>query len=178
MEIEMRTTRTAILLYCMLCGVTLFVFSHRFVNAEITPKWLVLMPVIGVIGMLRNMPYPGVFPSVKSASVIITGCCVVVFVREWTTSGFNPILLTHLTGLVLLFFLIRQAVTTCPSQYPYGTVMFFAMMLSLHGIFQHAGVLSSANSNFAVTGGFDNPSGFASALVCVFPLCFYFLRTG
>jgi hypothetical protein len=50
-----------------------------------------------------------------------------------------------------------------------------ATALAFHGLLQYAGVFHSTN-NFRITGSFDNPAGFASALVCVFPFVFYFFR--
>jgi len=39
----------------MLCSMTLFISSHRFVNKEITPKWLCLMFAVGILGVVWSM---------------------------------------------------------------------------------------------------------------------------
>ena len=49
---------TGILICCILCGITLFVSSSRFVNAEVTPKWLGLMLAIGVMGLGEEYAVP------------------------------------------------------------------------------------------------------------------------
>ena len=59
-------------------------------------------------------------------------------------------------------------------KYLYGTIIVFAVTLAIHGLLQYTGFLAATNSNFAITGSFDNPAGFASALVCALPLCFVF----
>ena len=40
-----------IFLCCALCGIALFAYSHRFVNAEVTPKWMGLLLVASVAGI-------------------------------------------------------------------------------------------------------------------------------
>ena len=46
---------TGVLIFCILCSVSLFVFSYRFVNVEITPKWLGLMICVGIAGLTGSM---------------------------------------------------------------------------------------------------------------------------
>jgi O-antigen ligase len=112
----------------MLCSIALFVISHRFVNAELTPKWMGVMLTIGIMGILWSVRH-------------------------------HRILLP-----------IRQMDTT-PI---FGTIVVFVLALSVQGFLQYAGIISSANRSFTVTGNFDNPSGFASAIACATPLCFLF----
>ena len=64
--------------------------------------------------------------------------------------------------------------------YRYIIVIFAAialstLALSIHGILQYTGALASKGGKFAVTGSFDNPAGYASALAIALPLCFLFL---
>ena len=55
----------------ILCLVTLFVYSHRFVNAEVTPKWLGLMLLVGVAGIGWS-----VFSGAKQALPVRTFHCI------------------------------------------------------------------------------------------------------
>jgi hypothetical protein len=75
-----------------------------------------------------------------------------------------------------LFFIIWQAVLVCHAKYLFGILLILASSLALHGILQYMGIFSSLN-NFDITGSFDNPAGFATALACVFPVGFYFLHS-
>ena len=59
-------------------------------------------------------------------------------------------------------------------RYLYATIIVFALALSLQGILQYTGLMPNGRNSFAVTGNFDNPAGFAAALVCIFPLCLLF----
>ena len=43
MGAEKRKMTAGILMCCMLCILSLFVYSRRFVNVEVTPKWIGLM---------------------------------------------------------------------------------------------------------------------------------------
>ena len=129
----MRELTKNILICCIICSVTMFVSSYRFVNVEVTPKWLSLMICIGFIGIVWS-----------------------VFSRKISLSA--------------------KSIDTVFVKYIYGTVIIFALALSVQGIFQYFGMLMSG-SNHAVTGSFDNPAGFAAALACALPLCFLFVTS-
>ena len=122
------THTTSVVFGCILCSVTLFVSSYKFVNTEVTPKWLGLFLAVGLMGIAWSILYRKISLPDKTMGAILI----------------------------------------------YGTIAAFATALSIQGILQYVGVLSSLNSNFPITGSFDNPAGFASALACSLPLCFYF----
>ena len=71
---------------------------------------------------------------------------------------------------------ISFSLPVCSIDYLYGTVIFFSLALSLYGILQYSGLVSSGNNNFAIIGTFDNPAGYAAALSCAFPLCLFFVN--
>lgn len=158
----------------ILCCTTLFITSHRFVNAEITPKWLGLMLMVGIMGIAWGVFYRKAYLPAKPVFLLLTGCFLFIFARGWVTSGFNTVLFMYMGGLLLLFFVAQQMVAVCPPRYLYGVAVLLATTLSIQGILQFFGIIPSANNNFAVTGSFDNPAGFAVALACAWPLCFHF----
>ena len=158
---------------CILCSISLFVSSHRLINAELTPKWLGMMAGIGIAGVALSIWNREKHYNANSLLFFLISGFLLVLVRNWVTLGFNPTLFMNLCGLGLLFFLLQQMVAECPPRYFYGTIIVLAVALSLHGIFQYTGVLPTAN-NHAVVGSFDNPAGFAAALICVLPFCFLF----
>ena len=123
-----RTIIFGVLTCCILCSITLFVTSYRFIDAEITPKWLGLMLCIGIMGLV------------------------------WSIQG-NKISFTDFL-----------------SKYLFGTIIVFALVLSIQGILQYVGTFPYSSNKFAVTGSFDNPAGYAAALTCSFPFCFLFFR--
>ena len=51
----MKTEKIFILTGAALCVATLFITSHRFVNAAVTPKWLCLAFCAGCAGVLWSM---------------------------------------------------------------------------------------------------------------------------
>lgn len=165
-----------ILTFCILCGITLFVYSFQFVNVEITPKWLLLMSSIGVLGIAWSLLNCNISFPEKPIVIILTCCFLLIFIRKWVTYDFDVTLLMYLAGLLFLFLLIHQVATTCKPQYLFGTVIVFTLALSIHGILQYSGLMLSVKNKNEVIGNFDNPAGFAAALACVFPLCFLFFK--
>ena len=174
MLLEKRHLFANILVYCILCSITLFVYSHHFVNIEMTAKWLGLLLSAGVMGIVYGIFSRKIIFPVVSVSLFLIGCFLLVFIRDWVTLGFNPTLLTYLCGLVLLFFIIQQIAALCMPKFLYGVMIVFAVAVSFYGILQYTGAIHSGKENFSVTGTFDNPAGFAVALACILPLCFYF----
>ena len=174
-KVERRLAITGILLFCIICGVSLFVFSNSFVSAEITPKWLGMMISVGLAGITWSMLNGKISFYVKPLVLFIC-CFLFIFVRKWITSDFNTPLLIYLCGLLLLCLIVKQIVNDCKHQYLLGTVIVFALALSVQVILQYIGLLPFGKNNFPVTGNFDNPAGFSAALVCALPLCFLFLK--
>ncbi len=172
-DIKKRSLIAGVLICCILCSVTIYVSSHRFVNEEITPKWLGMMLSIGIMGLMWSMFCRKIYLPARPIDAILIICLFLVFVSEWVTSG---ALLIYPVVLLLLYFLVQRVLSICSLQYLFGTVVIFAVVLSLHGILQYAGLTSSGSNNFAVIGSFDNPAGFAAALACALPLCFLFFN--
>ena len=129
-----RSTITGVLICCILCGVSLFVFSYRFVNVEITPKWMGLMICVGISGITWSLLNLKISLPAKPILIIIMCSFLLVFVRKWVTLNFDPALLLYLSGLLFLFFIIQQTVTVGHPKYLYGTVIVFALALSVQGI--------------------------------------------
>jgi len=173
MKIE-RCAVITVVVCCLFCSITLFVTSNRFVNAELTPKWLGMMSGICIAGVAWSIWNRGKLYDARSLLLLLISGFLLVLVRNWITFGFSPTLFMNLCGLGLLFFLLQQTVAECPLRYFYGTIIVFAVALSLQGILRYAGVISSGSSKFAIIGSFDNPAGFAAALSCAFPFCFVF----
>ena len=171
-----RTYISGVLVFCMLCSVTLFALSQHFVNEEITPKWLGLMLFIGIEGVVWSMLNRKVTLPAKQILLILSCFFLFIFVRNWITLNFNPSSLIIFSGLLLLFFLLQQTVSACSTLYLFGTVVSFSFALSLYGVLQYFGLISSGNTYFPVTGSFDNPAGFAAALACTLPMCFQFFK--
>jgi O-antigen ligase len=99
--------------------------------------------------------------------------CAAVLVRTWATDGLSFRLLPPVFCL-LLWWLATQTTERTGFKCLAGALAVSGAALAMHGILQYAGILFSENSNFSVTGSFDNPAGFAAALACTFPLCFLF----
>jgi len=176
MEIEKRHLLTGILICSIISSITLFIYSHQFVNVEVTAKWLVLFLYLGVMGIVYSLFSQKInFPALPIFFLLI-GCFLLVFIKDWLSSGINLSLLTYLCGLVLLFLIIQQITARCAPQHLFGVIIVFAVATSLHGILQYTGVIHSNKGIFSVTGSFDNPAGFTVALACVLPLCFYFIN--
>jgi len=174
MGAEKRKMTAGILMCCILCILSLFVYSRRFVNVEVTPKWLGVMLCVGIAGIAWSLLHRKLYVPARSFFVVLTCCFLFIFLRNWAVLGFNESLLTYLISLLILFLLLQQAVHTCPPRYLFGTVILFAFALAIQGILQHADMFPFGKMRLAAIGNFDNPAGFAAALACAFPFCFLF----
>jgi O-antigen ligase len=159
----------------VLCCITLFFSSARFVSQEVAPKWFGLIAGTALAGIIFSFLRRKVYMPAKSLFLLISVSCLLVFFRDWAASGFNAHLLTQAVCLVLLFYVLQQATPVLPGGYLSGMFVLLATVLAFYGLLQHAGVLYGANS-FKITGSFDNPAGYAAALACLFPHVFRFFR--
>jgi O-antigen ligase len=96
--------------------------------------------------------------------------------RYYFTHGYDPQLFVDMICLFLLFFVLMQISGNIPLRVVAWVFLCFAVTLSLHGVLQYLGRLPSENTNFKVTGSFDNPTGFASALAFMIPYGLYLLH--
>ncbi|MDR3246469.1 MAG: hypothetical protein LBT50_08565, partial [Prevotellaceae bacterium] len=166
----------SILIFSILCSITLFVSSHQFVNQTVAPKWFGMMICVGLSALiLLSILYHNIYTPVKSIFLLILISCSAVFFRDLAVSGFNYYLLAYTVCLFLLFFVLQQITTILPAGVLFRIVVILTTVLAVYGLLQYAGLASSA-SGFKMTGSFDNPAGFAAALICALPYTFYFFR--
>jgi len=111
-----------LLLCSILCSITLFVSSQLFVNECVTPKWLFLMIFIGIVGVAVFTFDKKISFSIGLTDGILIICFFLIFLREWIMSDSINL---YPFGLLLLYFLVRQAVTVYPLKYLYVIVFFF-----------------------------------------------------
>ncbi|MDR2286134.1 MAG: O-antigen ligase family protein, partial [Prevotellaceae bacterium] len=159
----------------VLCCITLFMTSRHFVNHEISPKWFGMIAAVAVAGIIFGLLQRKVYIPAKALLLLIVISCCFIFVRDWAVLGFNSYLLMQTVCFVLLLFVLLHAIPFLPVEYLFGMFTLLATALAIQGLLQYSGVFHSVN-NFRITGSFDNPAGFAAALVCVFPYVFYFFR--
>jgi O-antigen ligase len=161
-----------------LIGVALFVSSRHFVNHEVSPKWFGTIAGVSVVVIAFVFAVRKVYVPSTSLFLLITASCLTVLFRDWSDSGFNVYLLTQTVFIILLFMVMQQATTILSAGYLYGLLSLFAAVLAVQGLLQYAGVFhgSGGGGGFKITGSFDNPAGYASALVCVYPYLLRFIR--
>src|SRR5690554_3858507 len=75
-----------LLICCLMCFITLFVSSHRFVNMHTTPKWLGLLLGTGIINFVWGS-FRKVYYSSQSHFVILISCFCIILLRDWATSN-------------------------------------------------------------------------------------------
>lgn len=176
-SLRQRHVKTAahILLLCILCNLTLFTFSHRFVNAATTAKWLGMELWVGVAGLILCALCRKLYLPAKAILLLMLTSCLAVFFRDLFASGFSGYLLVYAVCIALLFLVLQQIAEALAAEYLFGSVAISAAVVAVHGLLQYAGVALAANS-FRVTGTFDNPAGFAAALAASLPYVFLFFR--
>jgi len=176
MKIERRLFKVPVLICFILSSITLFFYSNRFVSAEITSKWMALMIFTSALSCLFYLHKRIVFHFTNPLLLLFIVYFLFVFCRSWIYSSLNTTLLMSLSVLLLLFLLIQHIQSVIPVRYIFATMIFFALILTLHGLLQYTGMIRSYHSHFPLTGHFDNPAGFAAALIVVLPFCFHFVN--
>ncbi|MDR1170309.1 MAG: O-antigen ligase family protein [Prevotellaceae bacterium] len=159
----------------VLCCITLFFSSRHFVSREVASKWFGLIAGVALAGIIFSFLRRKIYVPAKSLFLLIFVSCFFIFFRDWAVFGLNIYLLAQIVCLILLFFVLQQSIPVLPVGYLFGMFALLTAVLAFYGLLQYAGILSGANK-FRVTGSFDNPAGYATALACVFPYVFWFFR--
>ena len=132
----------------LLCVITLFCVSSRFLDASIIPKWLGLIFSVAILSVIWILCANKLHTKNSTILYLFISCLVFVFIRNWMTNGFSPMQYIYLLGLLYLFLLLQQMVIKCPPRYLYSVIILFALLLSVQGILQYAGVISSGSKSF------------------------------
>ncbi|MDR2039238.1 MAG: O-antigen ligase family protein [Bacteroidales bacterium] len=165
-----------IILFGLICGISLFAVSGSFINREITPKWFGLVWAVSFAGILWSILHKNVRVTTQPAFLLIAACLIFVPLRNGHASGWDYELLLYSGGLLFMLYLFIQMTHTYPAVYFFRIVTFLAVVMAVYGLLQYAGVLSSLNPNFRITGSFDNPAGFAAALCFTLPYTGHLIR--
>lgn len=100
------------------------------------------------------------------------------FVNEMNTPRFYFVVLSLLFTIAFIA-ISQKRVSFCAMKsktilWGINSIIF---LQACYGLFQFPGWLQSNHSNFAITGGFDNPAGFAALLSMAFPISLFLLTT-
>lgn len=134
---------------------------------------------ISLAGIFWSILHKKMQITVHPVFLLIAACMVFVMLRAGIVSGFHPELTVYSAGLMLMLFLFMNMASNLNLTGVLnllGIIIAFSILLAGYGLLQYAGILRSFNPNFSVTGSFDNPAGFASALCFTLPFAFYLIR--
>lgn len=157
-------------LFTLFAGTIFFIppiFVERFVTAS--ALWMQIGICIGIAGCVFRKKE--LLPLPQRGFIIIM--FLWTFYHIWQNRGNieNKITIIILVAAFILFYVIWQQLKNKNMLFIFFT--FLALLLSLWGLGQFAGLLPSYNSSFAVTGPFDNPAGLSAALVVLLPFPLY-----
>ncbi|MDR1155305.1 MAG: O-antigen ligase family protein, partial [Bacteroidales bacterium] len=165
-----------IVLFGLMCGISLFAVSELFVNREITAKWFGLILTVSFAGILWHILHRNVYAPVQPVFMLIAACLILVPLRDGYVSGFNLRLLIFPGGLLLMLYFLIQMTETYPASDSFRLITAVVVGMAGYGLLQYAGIFRTLNPNFRITGGFDNPAGFAAALSITLPYAVYLIR--
>ncbi len=157
-------------LFTLFAG-TLFFIPSIFVNRFVTAPalWMQIGISLGIIGYIllikERIPLP---PKTFIFLIIIWA-----IYHLWQSRGNIENGITIIT-LIAAFFL-SYAIWKYFQDKKILFILFtsLGLILSLWGLGQFTGLLSSYNGSFALTGSFDNPAGISAALVVLLPFSLY-----
>ena len=116
-----------LILFGVICVISLFAVSGSFVNEEVTPKWFGAIIAVSFAGILWNILYKKIDVPTQPAFLLAALCLILVLFRDGYVSGFNYGLLIYTGGLLLMLYLFMQMTKTCPATYLFGVITIYAM---------------------------------------------------
>lgn len=160
-------------LFTLFAGTIFFIpaiFVNRFTIAP--ASWMQVGISIGIIGYVLLTKKRISFPP-KGFILLLM---IWAIYHLWQNRGNveNGITLITLIATFLLFYAMWEYIQDMKLLFTLFT--FLALLLSLWGLGQFAGVLQSYNGSFTVTGPFDNPAGISASLVVLLPFSLYCCR--
>lgn len=99
---------------------------------------------------------------------VVEGCCI--FLNQ-----LNPAWLLSLLSLLFLYSVIKR--TVFQNDVLVLGIVLLGIAQAVYGLGQYVHVFSTGASDFRIVGSFDNPAGFAAALVAVFPFALVLIRS-
>lgn len=155
--------------------VTLFVEFFGNISPYITPKKIGMFIIVAFSSLI--FLFTSKWTRIKTTVTwnICLIICVFIFIEYFIIYGISFQLIFPLICM-MLFFLWTFWVEIIEFNLVAIILICFACILSLQGLCQYWGILSSLDYNYPITGSFDNPAGFSSALSCLFPLCLFYYK--
>lgn len=151
---------------------TLFGNINIFENSEWTSKWYWLYAIVPVCGLLSL--FYGSDKSVTVNSVIFSLAILFVYCFIRIIIGISSVpSFAFFILLFLIYFLSFKIVNNKTFDGCSVSIMCAAILLALYGCIESMGCLAGRNL-FKISGIFDNPAGYASALTISLPFVLYF----
>lgn len=152
-------------------GGTLFFIPAIFVNRFTTTPalWMQAGICIGVAGYVLLAKGRMLLPPKGFLFLMIIWA--IYHICQNGCNAENGIMVITLVGTFFLFYALWKHLQD--KSLLFTLLAFLAIILSLWGLGQFTGLLSSYNGSFSVTGPFDNPAGISAALVVLLPFSMY-----
>lgn len=159
----------------VISAVTLFVTYSENISPQVTPKKILMFGVVAFAGLM----YLFMGGVVRVKATFTWNMCLIIgiyaLIQYVIVYGIGLQILFPLVCILMIFLWMFWA-EIIEFKRIATTLICFACFLSLHGLCQYLGMLNSYDYNFPITGSFDNPAGFSSALSCLFPFCLFYYK--
>lgn len=155
--------------------ITLFVTSSESISPQITLKKIGMFIIVAFAGLIYL--FTSNCGRIKTTTTwkMCLAICVITFIQCFIIYGISFQALFPLVWVMLLFLWTSWG-EIIDFKHMASLFVCFAFILTIQGFSQYLGFLSSSDYNFPITGSFDNPAGFSSALSCLFPFCLLYYK--
>lgn len=160
------------LMLLSLCMGCLFLNVPLFNDSETKSKWFYFYTITFLCSIITVL-------SVKNKSKLVLfdfwllGVLLFVVIHTLCKGCFSARFVLTLSSSLCLYAIFRLNPEKEKQKMFYAALTLSGLLLTIYGIGQHLGLFQRING-FKVSGRFDNPAGFASALAFILPFCLYF----
>lgn len=164
-----------VLVFALLCGVSLFADGLPLIDSDIESKWFGTLFLVFAMGALSALGGHSRTVTVRAMDWAVGLVLVWVVVRS--IGHVTLLYYLRLAVVGVLYVRFRMAGRRYAKETGL-TVAVLTVVLAMYGLGQWLHVIPAGGRSFPVVGTFDNPAGFASALAMGVPFVLPFVKHG
>ena len=164
-----------VLVFALLCGVSLFANGLPLIDSDIESKWFGTLFLVFAMGALSALGGHSRTVTVRAMDWAVGLVLVWVVVRS--IGHVTLLYYLRLAAVGVLYVGFRMAGRRYAKETGL-TVAVLTVVLAMYGLGQWLHVIPAGGRSFPVVGTFDNPAGFASALAMGVPFVLPFVKHG
>lgn len=164
-----------VLVFALLCGVSLFADGLPLIDSDIESKWFGTLFLVFAMGALSALGGHSRTVTVRAMDWAVGLVLVWVVIRS--IGHVTLLYYLRLAAVGVLYVGFRMAGRRYAKEAGL-TVAVLTVVLAMYGLGQWLHVIPAGGRSFPVVGTFDNPAGFASALAMGVPFVLPFVKHG